>query len=271
NLRELPKEDLLIIEQDWNIIIQKIKEGNADKLSDSLTKYLGATTKGAKTERNFTKQPFSENRAHRRAFTLKGAYMSTLAKKFMSVTKKEEKVIKDIDELKDYSFEDIILKKYQPYIGQSKKDLASMFNITIPKDNDKNSSAKLARKMLNLNGKIESTEEFKKAGIAVKILTIESKNKRTTENIKIIIPGQSSIEPEEIIIQEWDHSSLREYLSSYKFLLVIFENINDNTIFKGVKFWNISGSELDIDVKDTWEKTKDIIANGVELRYSRLS
>lgn len=51
NFDDLPEEDLLIIEQDWNIIIDKIKEGKAEELSDSLTKYLGATTKGSKTEK----------------------------------------------------------------------------------------------------------------------------------------------------------------------------------------------------------------------------
>lgn len=271
NLRDLPREDMLIIEQDWNTIVEKIKEGKAEELSDSLTKYLGATTKGAKTENNLTRQPFSDIQAHRRAFTLKGAYMSSLAKKFMAVTKDDEKIIKDIDELKMHSFEDIILNKFKPYIGQSKKDLASMFDVKIPKNNDKASSASLARKMLNLDGKIEDTDEFKKAGIAVKILTIDSDKRKATENFKIIIPGQSSIEPEEIVVQDWEDSALRDYLSSYQFLLVIFEKQNNTTVFKGAKFWRVSYDDLETIIKDTWKEVKNILVEGVQLKYKKLN
>jgi len=269
NLKKLPKEDLLIIKQDWNTIIKKIKEGKAEELSDSLTKYLGATTKGAKTESNLTSQPFSEIRAHRRAFTLKGAYMSTLAKKFMAADKDSEKVIKDINELKEHSFEDIILHRFKPYIGHTKKELASIFNIEIPKRNDKASSATLARKMLNLDGEIEDSEEFKKAGISVKIVTVSSKSKRSNEGFKIIIPGESSIEPETIFNQSWEDSSLREYLSSQQFLLVIYEQINNETIFKGVKFWRVNYHDLESVIKDTWTKVKSILSNGVALEYKK--
>src|SRR5690625_1486800 len=89
NLHDLPKEDQLIIEQDWNVIVSKIKDGKAEELSDSLTKYLGATTKGSKTEKNMTTQPFSEVKAHRRSFTLKGSYMTELARMIMSGKYKE--------------------------------------------------------------------------------------------------------------------------------------------------------------------------------------
>src|SRR5690625_2783127 len=84
NLRDLPEEDKLIIEQEWNLIIDKINEGKAEELSDSLTKYLRATTKGSKTEKNMTTQPFSDTKAHRRSFTLKGSYMTELARKIMN-------------------------------------------------------------------------------------------------------------------------------------------------------------------------------------------
>src|SRR5699024_4423419 len=172
----------------WNTNIKKIKEGKAEELSDSLTKYLGATTKGAKTESNLTSQPFSETRAHRRAFTLKGAYMSTLAKKFMDIDRDDEKIIKDINELKQNSFEDIVLHRFKPYVGHTKKELASIFDMEIPERNDKASSAALARKMLNLDGEIEDTEEFNKADISVRIMTIIPQSKKSTEGFKIIIP-----------------------------------------------------------------------------------
>lgn len=269
NLHRLPKEDMKIIEQDWNIIIEKIKEGKAEELSDSLTKYLGATTKGAKTEKNMTAQPFSNQKAHRRAFTLKGAYMSQVARRILGDKEKDEKIIQNDAQLEEKSFEEIVLEQFQPFIGQSKVELAEHFGVDIPKRNDKASSAILARKMLNLEGDIENTEEFKKAGISVKIITVNSGSERTTEGFKLTIPDNTNLDPNEIVAESWEESTLREYLSSYQFLLVVYENTEIGTIFKGAKFWRIPYEDLETEVKDTWKKTKKIFEEGVTLTYKK--
>lgn len=269
-LDELSEEDLLIIESDWNVIIDKIKEGRAEELSDKLTKYLGATTKGGKSEKNLTKQPFSETLAHRRAFTLKPSYMSQFARKLMG-EKESEKIIKNPSELKNKTFEQIILEKFSPFIGKTKKDLVKQFGIVIKEKNDKASSAMLARKMLNLSDNIQDTDEFKKAGIAVKIVNYNSakkhKYKKLEEGFKILLPdGNYEINPFEMLDAEWEESDLMEYLSSYKFLLVAFEQNNEDTIFKGVKFWSVPSEDL-VKIGEVWKQTKKIFNDGVELRY----
>src|SRR5699024_266985 len=271
DLHNLPREDLLIIEQDWNVIVEKIKEGKAEELSDSLTKYLGATTKGSKTEKNMTAQPFSEQKAHRRAFTLKGAYMSQVARRIMGDQEKDEKVIQDDTELEKKTFEEVVLEKFQPFIGQSKNELAEYFDVDIPKRNDKASSAILAKKMLNLEGDIQNTEEFKKAGISVKIITVNSGKKRTTEGFKLTIPENTNLNPKDIVVESWKESILREYLSSYQFLLVIYEKTKEETTFKGAKFWRIPYEDLETEVKETWKATKKIFEEGVTLTYKEYS
>src|SRR5699024_1033533 len=170
-------------EQDWNLIIDKINEGKAEELSDSLTKYLGATTKGSKTEKNMTTQPFSDEKAHKRSITLKGSYMTELARKIMSGKYKEpseylihedksivaepaldyqspEPIIKDIEQLKFKTFEEIIIEQFEPFIHMSKKELGNNFNVKISKKNDKDSTPKLAKKILNFNTDIENRDEF---------------------------------------------------------------------------------------------------------------
>jgi len=274
NLHDFPEEDMLIIRQDWEIIINKIKEGKAEELSDSLTKYLGATTKGSKSEKNMTTQPFSQKKAHRRCFTLKGSYMTMLARQIMSGTYmldnnllSEEKVIKDIDELKEKTFEDIILEKFRVFIGMSKIELARKFNVNIPKKDDKASSRILAKIMLNVENNIQDTEEFKKAGIEVKIVTINSKKRKTTEGFKIQIPENNYIDPKELVKEEWDNSLLNEYLASHQFLLVVFEKINNQILFKGAIFWQVPFNDLEGQIKNTWEKTVSIYKSGVTLTY----
>lgn len=45
---ELEKsEDLKQIEEDWNLIIKKIRDGKAHEISEADTMYLGACTKGS--------------------------------------------------------------------------------------------------------------------------------------------------------------------------------------------------------------------------------
>ncbi|MFL2098307.1 Sau3AI family type II restriction endonuclease [Marinilactibacillus psychrotolerans] len=272
NLHDLPEEDILIIEQDWNIIVEKIKAGKAEELSDSLTKYLGATTKGSKSEKNMTTQPFSDAKAHRRSFTLKGSYMSQVARKVMSQEKEQsEKVIKNTKELKTKSFEEVLTDKFKPFLGKSKVELAELFNVHISTKDDKASSAILAKKMLNLNSNIQDTEEFKKADISVKIVTVETGKKKTTEGFKVLIPNQNTIDPELLIEEEWETSLLNEYLSNYQFMLVIFEKKEEETIFKGIKFWHIPYKDLQCDIRNTWEETKRVFQEGLTLRYNKRS
>ena len=55
----LPEKDLLIIRQDFDTIVNKIKKGKAHELSEGDTDYLAACRKGQKGEKE-RKQPFSE-------------------------------------------------------------------------------------------------------------------------------------------------------------------------------------------------------------------
>lgn len=288
NLHNIPEEDMLIIEQDWMKIIDMIKAGRAHELSDSLTQYLGATTKGAKSEKNMTTQPFSDLKAHRRSFTLKGSYMSTIAKKVMQQvedTEKgrflmvaedtnnyliSEKIIKDPEELKRKRFEDIILERFDQFKGMKKSELAERFGIKILPKNDKSSTQLLAKEMLGLSGDIEDTEEFAKAGIALKTVVVKSSEmlkepaeRKTKEGFKL----QNYFDYQGLVETDWEDSDVYEYLSETKFLLVVFEMLEEDSIFKGIKFWNMPYSDLEGPVNETWERTKEIVSEGIELEY----
>lgn len=81
----LPEEDMKIIRADYEKIISYIQDGRADELSEGMTTYLGACTKGA-TEATMWADQYYEyfntdtgeierHRAKRRAFSLKRSYM----------------------------------------------------------------------------------------------------------------------------------------------------------------------------------------------------
>lgn len=70
-------DDYTQFEEDWNTIVNKIKQGKAHLLSESDTKYLGACTKGSDSSQ-VRRQPASDIMAKQRAFSFKTQYMRLL-------------------------------------------------------------------------------------------------------------------------------------------------------------------------------------------------
>lgn len=71
-------DDAKQFKEDWKIIVRKIKDGKAETLSESDTKWLGAYTKGATAANSLREQPFSKIPAKQRAFSFKIQYMREL-------------------------------------------------------------------------------------------------------------------------------------------------------------------------------------------------
>ena len=113
NLFTPPPEDLEIIINDYKVITQKIKEGRAHELSESDTYYLGACTKGSTAQNSWREQYYGSHiPAKKRAFCLKNSYMTHVLQDYVLTHKLEnESIIKNIDELKHLSFEQIIINK----------------------------------------------------------------------------------------------------------------------------------------------------------------
>lgn len=298
NLNDLlDDDDWAIIENDWNIIMDMIRQGRAEDISEGMTQYLGAVTKGSKTEENQKAQPYSDKKAHQRAFSLRPTYMKEITKRIVrgelksSVTyasyqddypelhKKietkqigtQEHIIKDLSELKHKTFEQIILDQFKPFYNMDKKALAEKFGVRIKKNNDKASSRLIAQKMFNLKGDLEETDEFRKAGIAVKIVTVKSNQRKNTSENRITTEGfklQSHVSfIKDISNLDWEDTRVYDYLSTTKFLLVVYEETPEGEIFRGVKFWYMPENELMGTVKKTWETIKQTLIDGVELTY----
>lgn len=72
-------DDLVIIQEDWQIITNKIRQGKAHELSEKDTRYLSAATKG-KDASSVRSQPYSTIPAMQRAYSLKIQYLSLILK-----------------------------------------------------------------------------------------------------------------------------------------------------------------------------------------------
>ena len=248
-------EDLAIIEQDWNYIISKVRNGKAHELSEGDTLYLGACTKGGKTTKP-RQQPFSDIGAKQRAYSLKQSYMTYVLNNYIYGEETPNNIIKDSNTLKSISFEDYINEKVSPYIGYSQQKLLQAFNIDTKA---KHINEIILSHILGVQGRVSATDEFKKANIIPKTIRVQ-KNGKIKESMSF--PEFSF---SEIISEEWDDSQWKCYIESAKFLFVIFkENEEKNLIFDSIKFWNIPKVDLD-EVGRVWQNTVDVIRRGVKL------
>lgn len=245
-----PEEDLLIIKQDWELIVSKIKKGLAHEISEADTFYLGACTKG-KNKKSLRKQPFSDIPAMQRAYCLKTSYMTNLVRNRV-IKNYQEKII-TIEELKQNSFEEVIYKKINNFIGKSREELIKLFNLNAK---SKDVIERIFAKMLGIAGKVNDIDEFQKANITCKTIRV-NENNTITESMSF-----PAFKFTEIIKEKWGNSILRKTFSETKYLFVIFKEKNKIFYFEGIKFWNMPLSVLDNEVRQVWDKTINIIKTG---------
>lgn len=255
NLFTPPEEDIKIIKQDFEVIKQKIKDGKAHELSEADTLYLGAAPKAA-TSKNRRKQPYSDELAKPRAFSFKTSYMTYILNHYIIPGKNTYESI--IKEKTEESFEDYVIHKIEQYRDNTVHELCDKFQIPYKDKKPKNLEAMLTYRMLGIKG--NHAEEFEKANIVIKTIRI-NKNNRIKENMSFPI-----FKFKELIEEEWNDSTFGNYLRETKFLFVVYKyDDNDELRLKGCQFWNIPYDDLEKEVKVVWEKTKQLIKNGLKI------
>lgn len=279
-LHTFPHEDLLIIKQDWETIVEKIKNGKAHELSEGDTNYLGAVTKGSSSA-STRPQPFNSIPAKQRAYSLKQSYMTALVRRMITeedlleatdlkIKKKKleskSSIIKDVNILRKQKFDDYVIELFNSYKNWTREQLMEHFNI----ESENNGQAKqinylIIQKILGVSGNSQEihAEEFEKANIIAK--TIELKNgKVPKENLKICEINTF----EEVTDVEWEDSLLYDKLSSTRYLFIIFDKLlNGTVILKRAMFWTMPVTDLDEIVQQTWEAEKTKLIEGVKLTY----
>lgn len=249
-----PEQDKKIIKHDFEIIVEKIKNGKAHELSEGDTLYLGAAPKGA-TSKDRRKQPFSDELAKPRAFAFKNSYMTYVLNNYIIPGKNTyEPIIKGkVEE----SFEDYVVHKIDAYCDWSVTDLCNEFHIEYQKK-PKSLGAMLAYLMLGIRG--NHAEEFEKANVVVKTIRIE-KNNKIKENMSF-----PTFEFKELVEEEWDNSTFGNYLRETRFLFVVYKFDKQNELrLKGCQFWNIPYDDLEGNVRSVWEKTQSVLCEGLKI------
>ena len=253
SLWEFPESDKLVIARDWALIKSYVDHGQAHQLSEGLTNYLGAATKGS-SSRDLTCQPYSSEMAMRRCFSLKTTYVNRIVKRLLSNA--EENLFSSLttQELKSRTIEEAFTSRGTKFIGKSIEEICRHFS-----QHDFNMSSysvysKITR--LILGSSVQNLPlELVNADITLRTVRIKPNG----------VPKEAVSFPSfkfaEIVEESWYVSRLFELLDSKKFLFSIFAYENDILIFKGLKFWTMPNADVRI-CKNVWEHTKEIILKG---------
>lgn len=254
---EFPEDDLKVIEHDWNLIRNKVADGQAHTLSEGDTFYLGACTKGANAS-SVRSQPFSDIEAKQRAFSLKAGYVNHILAKLSGIEDGSFGKIAPLPELEqaDADIESIVINKLKPFYGLNPIEIANRLGVEFKTSKDR--LALLTKAMLGISMN-QQIEEFSKSDI-------ESKTVRLSANGN---PDQAISFPAfsytDLIHESWEDSQINELIEK-KFIFYFFQyqsedETDENLVFQHAYFWNMDFNDRQ-KVKQVWEGTKQLISQG---------
>ena len=283
-LWKIPEKDLLIIRQDYEVIVSKIKKGEAHTLSEGDTMYLGACRKGQKGDSLMTQHGNSVG-APRRAWSLKTAYMRRVLEEVQKhnvdgaycnfdLPKSEVDALFSIDELRNSSVDEILLGRFAKFRGKRYSEISKILDV-----NPITSKAKLFilanaiasnknKKVSNVN----QTEEFIKSGLTMKTIRV---NKYGT--IKESMSFENIDYQEVLDCGEWTDSRLYELFSS-RFLFVVYRETDNMLTLQNEKqeaeyqldkvgFWTMSQKDLEV-AEEYWRNIRQcVIENHIDSKY----
>ena len=284
-LFSFPEKDLEVIKHDWETIHDMIMQGKAHELSEGMTDYLGACTKGA-SSKTLRDQPFSDIKAKQRAYSLKASYMTSILRNYVFGSQTDPAIQKDkfstrtmshsdskcfsteeiatVDELAHKGLDDIIRDKLNVFSGKTVAELKKIFNINISKKTKQLNSILIAR-MLGLKGdSANEAEEIQKADIQVKTISLK-KNGKIKEHMSFPAFKFSDIQN-----TDFEDSDFYESISK-KFLFAVFKRLrnqnpsDDEIVFIGAKCWYLPADDIK-NIELVYNDTKRKIQQGVHLK-----
>ena len=159
-----------------------------------------------------------------------------------------------MDESINRIIEDIINK----YRGKTITEIKNMLNVSI---SSKNENFLVFKKMVENYKNGEILDFLKKENYVLKTVNFEW-NETLKESVSLPM-----FKYQDIVIEEWEHSELREYLLKNTFVFFCMKKALKEKVFIGFQIWKMPLNMLDNDVRKTWEQTKKIISEGNIVKY----
>lgn len=255
--------DKIIMRQDYATIMHKIAKGLAHEISESDTMYLGACTKGSTAAKSKITQDVNNIPAQRRAFCFKTSYMTTVLNEyFIRGQKERESIVTDKSKLSELGFEGYLQSRINDYIGKTDREICRLLNIKFT--GNKAQWINIAFAILGV--KSNKAIEFQKANIVVKATRLEEdgsiKENTSFPPFKFIdLAKEVWLDSDEEYCEK--PSTIQSYFSSTKFLFVVFRKTGNAYVLKGCQLWNMPYHDLNVIVKEGWQKIQRTIIDGV--------
>ena len=262
-----PEEDLKIIRDDYRKIVELVRAGRADELSEGLTDYLAACTKGANRAKSTLPQYYPQidpvtgekiyKKARTRAFSFKRSYMDYVLNHYVLNKKRnDESIIKG--DIGEQTFEQYVQGLINAHVGTSDREFCERFGLTYKADN-KSLWRAIVYRLLGM-GDSENAAEFKKAGISVRTIRYES-NGRLKESVDLPTFEFNELAAED----DWDGSQLKDELESTRYFFIVFKKEADRCVLLGCRFWSMPEPDIETLAHQCWEQARDTVRRGVKL------
>ena len=283
-LWQLPEKDLILIKKDYQTIADKVRRGEAHTISEGDTLYLGACRKGQKGEAPQA-QPNSKIKAKKRAFCLKPAYMRYILNhviesgknyftNYLEIPEKPTFELVSSAELQKESFEEVILKRFTPFIGKNYIQICDLLGIDPYQAKNKYADIAALIASNSESKRLCNSEEFIKSGIVMKTIRLQN-NGMPKESMSF-----KNIDYCEIYDNDnWIESETYELFTN-RFMFVVFKPvygdkinfynksskqyvIEQSYILDSVFFWTMPQQDLEI-AKEYWENIRQaVISNKI--------
>lgn len=254
-----------IIKYDWLNVQQKVKNGYAHELSESLCKVLAPARSGSGGKdkngklKDLVIQPIQtySNNALKRSFALKQSFTN---QRWNELNKKNkyESIIDSLHIHEFDKFEDIILQNLNKYEGKSIQKLSDIFSLNI-NNRSKNQIATIIKKSIGFKSVKSNIKEFEQLGIMVKTIKVRKNDNYPFEAISF-----QTMKLQEFIKENWKESTFKDYINKILFVPVYSEN-KDSTLkekYIGKSFFWSPSMEEENSIKKEWEQYKDEVING---------
>ena len=251
---EIPIEDLNTIRQDWEKIQAKVRQGLAHELSEGDTTFLGACRKGSGgSSEPLRHQPFSNQGAKARAFSLKPAYVNRLIYGICkdSARLADESLAQVSSPSSSRTFEESVLEAFSGFLGLTLGDIAKSLGYHRPSKGYKGFHREVAKRVLL--GAAIGISALDLEDIEMKLIRV---NKHWTPNEAMSFPNFKYLE---IVNERWEDSKFFEKLER-RFLFVVFRtDEQDVERLAKVFYWNMPYRDRQ-EARRVWLRTKKCVA-----------
>ena len=247
------------LRDDWLTIHRKIAVGQADLLSESDTKVLGAATK-ARDSRVRRPQAAGGPPAKPRAFALKRPFVESIYESLKRRPSNVESLMQNLDVRSPAAFEAALLQRFTPFVGARISDLAR--ELGIPTSVAKNYAARVThavvKRLMGVHDPRARIREFDEFGIETKIVPVKASG---TVKESMSFPA---FEYEDLVDQNWEESDF--HLRTHRlFIAPIHQPRRDAPIGEWTLgrpfFWSPTEEEERV-MRSEWSMYRDLIATG---------